>query len=378
MWALVLLLIFLGCNLVQWFFFAGVAGRVAFFKARTKQSPQQAPANAQVALPPLSVVIAARNEVSNLQTFLPQILAQDYPEFQVVVVDDRSGDATYDYLIEMRIQHPNLHIVRIDEAPDHLNSKKYALTLGIKGAKHETLVLTDADCWPASPHWLRAVASRYAPNTQIVLGFSQYRQQKGFLNHFIRFETLYTALSYLGLALAGVPYMGVGRNLSYTKTLFWAGKGFLKHKHYTGGDDDLFVNEHANKRNTRALVHKEGIVWSVPKSTWSSFFKQKKRHLRVGKLYKARHKWLLGLLHGSHLLYWLLGLVLAATGVEPYILGGSLLLRWLCLYGLFIRGARQLGDDSGHPLLALLDFVYVFYYILTGIVALFSKTIQWK
>ncbi|NBP71584.1 MAG: glycosyltransferase, partial [Cytophagia bacterium] len=199
-------------------------------------------------------MVCAHDELENLQVLVPLLLQQAYPNFEVIVVDDRSNDATLDWLLNETKIHPGLRMVHVDHTPDHINGKKYALTLGIRAAKHDWIVLTDADCRPASPDWLKGLSEGIGENTEIILGYSPYQKKEGWLNRFIRFESLITALQYLGFALLKKPYMGVGRNMAYRKSLFMNNKGFTNMLSYTGGDDDLFVNKHAKGSNTSVVM----------------------------------------------------------------------------------------------------------------------------
>ncbi|WP_187696424.1 glycosyltransferase, partial [Xanthovirga aplysinae] len=293
---------------------------------------------------PISVVICAHNEEPNLRELLPTLYKQNYPEFELIVVDDRSTDGTQNYLREEEINHPKLTRLRIDKCPDHINEKKYALTLGIKAAKNEWILFTDADCIPSSKMWIYEMSRAFNEQTEIVLGYSPYEKQKGFLNYFIRFETLYTAIQYLSLALAGSPYMGVGRNMAYRKSLFLNNNGFNRQIGITGGDDDLFINAHAHKKNTKVVIGKNNLVRSIPKTTIKSYFRQKKRHLSVGKHYKSSDKFILGLLSVSHLIYWASLICLAVLNEEPYWIGGGFLIRIVVQFSVFEMAKKKLGE----------------------------------
>ena len=202
----------------------------------------------------ISIVIAANNELENLKHNLPKVLSQEYSTYEVIVVDDRSSDESYEFLLELAKQHKNLKVLTVTDLPDHLNGKKYAITLGIKTAKFDQILLTDADCYPESKNWIGTFANAWGEKISFVVGFSQYKQRPGLLNYFIRFETLVTGIQYLASAALNKPYMGVGRNLSYSKTMFLSKKGFHGYQNLVGGDDDLFVNKHAIGANTQLVI----------------------------------------------------------------------------------------------------------------------------
>lgn len=241
--------------------------------------------------PPVSVIICARNEYENLQDYLAVILSQDYPCYEVIVVDDSSDDETDLLLERLSRQHANLYHTFVPRGARILSSKKLALTIGIKAAKHEHLLLTDADCRPESKNWIREMMQGFAnENTEVVVGFSPYFEKKGLLNHIISYDTLFSGLQYMGMARSGHPYMGVGRNLAYKRSTFFNIGGFKTLINNLAGDDDLFVNRVATRKNTTVVCNKDSLVWSQPKTTWHEWLHQKHRHLSVSPKYRFGSK----------------------------------------------------------------------------------------
>lgn len=360
-------------------------------------------------LPPVSIVIAASNELENLRELLPLLDQQDYPHFEVLVADDRSSDGTYDYLIDNpdRLQH--LSYLRVQELPDHYTAKKYAVTLAVKKAKHPWLLFTDADCRPNSDQWIRQMVAQGAGNKEIVLGFSRYQHLPGKLNALIRYETFQTALQYLSFALAGIPFMGVGRNLMYKKDLFWRNGGFSGHNTLLSGDDDLFVNKAANHFNVSICTDETAQTVSIPKTTWNEWYVQKKRHLSVGKKYKTRDRINLGLLWVSGILVWLLLLpaffvlptwftapewsripveFLAQYGMKHWypfndwmrltlgVFVVYVLIKWIVL----AQVNKRLGNTINSWKIPYYDLAYTLYLVILGIITLFTnpQKIKWK
>lgn len=327
---------------------------------------------------PVSIIVCAHDEEQNLKELIPRLLTQNYPEFEVIIVEDRSNDDTFDYLLEATQQHSRLKMVRVQQTPEHINGKKFALTLGIKAAKYDWVLLTDADCRPESENWIASMSHQFDDQAQIVLGISPYEKQKSVLNDFIRFESFLTAIQYIGWALLGRPYMGVGRNLSYRKSLFINNKGFNTHLGVTGGDDDLFVNEHASSTNTRVCLGKESLIKSKPKETWTDFYYQKLRHLSVGKHYKFIDRIGLGMFSLTWILTWIFVLPFSFFSPLLYVLLGGIAIRWILLSSLFHFAVKKFGDEFEAWKTPFLDFIYAFYYLVAGPVALVSKKIRWK
>jgi cellulose synthase/poly-beta-1,6-N-acetylglucosamine synthase-like glycosyltransferase len=235
--------------------------------------------------PGVSVVICAKNEEQSLKYNLPHVLQQDYPEFEVVVVNDSSTDDSEQVLMEFAQQYNQLRYTSIPVDEKLKRGKKLALTIGLKAASYDHVVLTDADCYPVSGHWLKSMASNFSDEHKIVLGYGGYERKRGLLNTLIRYETTFTAIQYLGYAINGKPYMGVGRNLAYEKSLFFENKGFAGHYHLLSGDDDLFVNQNASGRNCVVEFSPESHTLSSPETTFRSWIKQKRRHLSAGSFY---------------------------------------------------------------------------------------------
>jgi glycosyltransferase involved in cell wall biosynthesis len=292
-------------------------------------------------------------------------------------VEDRCNDNTYDLLLEETKKDTRLRVVHVNHKPEHINGKKYALTLGIKAAKYDWVLLTDADCRPASTEWISQMASGFSESTSIVLGYSPYLPQPGFLNTFIRFETILTAIQYFALSSLAAPYMGVGRNLAYRKKLFLENKGFNDHIGLTGGDDDLFVNSHATHQNTFTVLNEKAIVYSKPKTSWATFFQQKIRHLSVGKHYKLKHRLMLAPFAMSWLLLWPSAIVLMFT-LHWEATVAVILLRWALQILTVSQFTKKTGEQFNFWKIPLLDYIFGFYYLVAGLKALVSKSIQWK
>jgi glycosyltransferase involved in cell wall biosynthesis len=327
---------------------------------------------------PVSVIICARNEEVNIEKNLKYILEQDYTNFEVVVVNDCSNDNSDLILREYSSKYPHLKVVTVNEHERFKTGKKFAVTMGIKAAQNENLLFTDADCRPASLNWIRRMQENFSGSTEIVLGFSPYERLSGFVNLLIRFETFFTALNYLSFALARKPYMGVGRNMAYTKTLFFKGKGFASHMHIPSGDDDLFVNQNANTKNTVIEIDTEAQVWSEPKKTIGTYLKQKLRHLGAGKAYKAEHKRMLTLQSGSAMLFYTLLIALVVLKADWWFLLSLYFVRLLALAFVYFPIFKKLNYDDLKWWLPLFDFIYYFYILALSLLTIFKKKVQWK
>jgi glycosyltransferase involved in cell wall biosynthesis len=360
-WLELFFIVFCLITLVQLFYYGWFFRRLAFYSPTEKDQSQQHP---------VSVIICARDEAARLVTHLPGALVQTYPStHEVIVVNHNSQDDTRFLLDEFKKTFKGLHIVNLEHEAIGIPGKKYPLSMGIKEARYEIVLLTDADCIPASEFWMQKMQDGYDNGIEVVLGYSPYKKGSGVLNKLIRFDTFHTALQYLSYALAGQPYMGVGRNLSYKKDVFLRNKGFSAINHLPGGDDDLFINKVANKDNTAIVVDPDTFTLSEPKKSFGEWFRQKTRHHSAAKYYKPLHKFLLGLYAASHALFYPLLII-------------SLFFDWqvaLSLYGVrlivqgivFQKSMRRLGEEDLFPWWWLLDIWMFLYYLI------FSSAI-WK
>lgn len=357
------------CFFVQLYFVFGVHLKLATYQIKALPSAESEP---------ISVIICARNEAENLAKYLPSVFAQQYGQFEVIVVNDRSWDGTADLLEAMQKQYANLKVVHVPEGEKFIAGKKFAVTMGIKAASYDWLVFTDADCEPASENWLKGMQKPQDNDVQIVLGYSPYFKKGSLLNALIRFETFFTAVNYLSFALKGMPYMGVGRNLAYQKQLFFKNKGFAAHMHVPSGDDDLFVNANATAGNTIIQIHAETQVWSEPKTTFLSYLRQKKRHVGAGKLYKAKHKFILSTQIILQFLFYVLTITLACFPQTHIVAVAVFLFSLLLRCFVYPKLLHRLNYKELKWWFPILDILLMFFLVFNAVASVFVRKIQWK
>jgi glycosyltransferase involved in cell wall biosynthesis len=367
-WLELFFIVFCLITLVQLVYYLWFFRRLAFYIPPAKDQSQQHP---------VSIIICARDEAARLETHLLGPLVQTYPTtHEVIVVNHNSQDDTRFLLDEFKKKFKGLHIVNLEHEAIGIPGKKYPLSMGIKESRYEIVLLTDADCMPASEFWMQKMQDGYREGIEVVLGYSPYKKGEGVLNKLIRFDTFHTALQYFSYALAGLPYMGVGRNLSYKKAVFLRNKGFSAINHVPGGDDDLFINKVATDSNTAIVVDPDTFMVSEPKKTFGEWFRQKSRHYSTAKYYKPKHKLLLSLYAGSYFLFY------------PLLIF-SLFFDWrlaLAIFGLrlivqgiiFQKTMRRLGEEDLFTWWWLLDIWMFPYYIIFSTVIWKKPRASWK
>ncbi len=326
--------------------------------------------------PAISVVICARNEAQNISERLEKILKQDYPVFEVVVVNDASDDTTATVLQRYQEKYSHLRVIAIQKKKSL--GKKAALTEGIKAAQYEWLLLTDADCVPSSDRWIKTMQNSVQPTTQMVLGYGPYESEPTMVNRWVQYETIYVAIQYFSMALWGVPYMGVGRNLMYRRELFEAVGGFEQHQESLSGDDDLFVNAVANGSNTVICTAASSFMYSPAPSSWRSLYTQKKRHYSSSSYYKWYFQLVLGLLSLSHAFYYLFLWIIIGTNSWNFIILGFVFLRWLLVYNVWLKFSQRVQTVAWLPYLWVLDILLPFYYLIMANTTYNSQNKKWK
>jgi glycosyltransferase involved in cell wall biosynthesis len=354
-WKEIIFYCFAAATAVQVFYYLWFFSRIAFYKPRKKTQSQQHP---------VSVIVCARDEDENLARNLPGLLVQNYPStYEVVAVNDNSVDDSKYILQELKKTFKLLNVVELTQEAKLISGKKYPLSIGIKESRHEVLLLTDADCVPASEYWIQKMQDAYDDDIEIVLGYGAYHKRPGILNKLIRFETFHTALQYLSYALAGIPYMGVGRNLSYKKGLFIRNKGFSSINHIQSGDDDLFINKVATKKNTAIIIDPEAVTRSSPKRTWKEWRKQKTRHYTTAKYYKPKHKFLLGSYLATQFLFYPL-FIAAAIFYDWRLALPIFCLRLLVQGYVLYKSMKKMGEKDLWPWFILMDIWMLLYYLI--------------
>lgn len=326
---------------------------------------------------PVSIIICARNEDENLTEFLPKILTQDYHEFEVIVVNDCSWDNTETVIDEFAKIFPNLKKVNIKEDAYYKHGKKFAVMVGIKGAKYENLVFTDADCYPASDQWLKEMAAAFSVQKEVVLGYGAYIKTQGFLNSLIRFDAFTIALSYLSAGMKGKAYMGVGRNLGYKKSLFFKHKGFSSHYHINSGDDDLFVNEAATPENTNVCVSHNSITYSKAKTKFADWRRQKMRHLTTAPHYTSSSRSRIAFDFAVKYLFYAMLVVLFSFKGTVLIGVGLFFLKMLFQMIIFNKAAKKFNEPDMWALSFLYEFVLLIVYPIFHLSKMLHKPNKW-
>ncbi|CAD0008340.1 glycosyltransferase [Flavobacterium salmonis] len=366
---ILLLYFFIAVVFIQIFYYLGIFGKFAFGKPQTI-TPKKLP---------VSVIVCAKNEEENVKKYIPLLAEQNYPDFEIVLIDDASSDETLEVFEEFEKQYSNIRLVKVKNNEAFWGNKKYALTLGIKASSKDYLLFTDADCYPVSKEWITAMTSQFTMNKTIVLGYGGYEKtERSLLNKIIRFETVLTALQYFSWAKTGLPYMGVGRNLAYKKEEFFNVNGFIEHIQVRSGDDDLFVNQAANKANTTIAYTAESFTYSKPKETYKEWFTQKRRHVATANYYKFFDKIQLGLFYSSQLLFFLLVILLLAFQFQWIIVLALLATRYTIVWIVFGFSAGKLKENDLKVWFPIIEIVLVIIQINIFITNIFSKPANWK
>ena len=326
---------------------------------------------------PVSIIICAKNEEENLTEFLPKVLSQDYPEFEVVVVNDCSWDNTERVVDEFAKIFPNLRKATIKEDPYYKHGKKFAMLVGIKAATHNHLLFTDADCYPSSDQWLREMATGFTTEKELVLGYGAYERKTGFLNRLIRYDAFMIGVQFLSAAIRKKPYMGVGRNLAYTRSLFFREKGFSTHYHINSGDDDLFVNQVANGDNTNICLSEKAITYSIAKTSFREWGIQKARHFTTGPLYNSVSKSRLAFNYFSQYFFYLSLIPLAFSMRTVLLIPALFLLKIIVQLVSLGKSTKKLNERDLLVVSWIYELILLFIYPIFHVTKFFYKQNRW-
>jgi len=362
----ILFVVFVFAIIVQLFYAFYFFIRISFYKQKDNSFSAG-----------VSVIICVKDEADLLSENLPSFLDQDYPNFEVIVVDDQSVDGTKYLLQDLEKKHFKLKVVTIDPHVISRVGKKFALTMGIKTAQHDYILLTDADCRAQSKDWITKMTSSFSEK-DIVLGISPYKKTEGILNKFIRYDEFMVMLQYVSYALAKKAYMGVGRNLAYKKSLFFSVKGFASHIHIPSGDDDLFIKEVATKDNVAIQIHKDADIISEPKSSFSEWSYQRKRHISTSKFYKGIHKKLLFLFPASQFLFWFSAILLFVFHPDIILVASIFSFRIVLYYAIYYPVMKKLRQSDLLIIYPIMEFLTLFVQLFFVLLSSRYKQNSWK
>lgn len=359
----------IGVVVIQLIYYVAVFGNFTFSKV-VKTTPKRIP---------ISIIVCAKNEGENSKKFIPLLLEQDYPDFEIVLIDDSSTDETLDLFEEFERQDSRVKLVKVINNEAFWGNKKFALTLGIKAAKNEYLLFIDADCYPTSKNWIASMSSHFTLKKAIVLGYGAYEKiPNSFLNKLIRFETLLTATQYFAWAKMGKPYMGVGRNLAYKREAFFNVNGFIDHMKLRSGDDDLFINQAATRENTTICFSKDSFTYSMPKSSFSAWFTQKRRHVSTATYYKLFDRIQLAVFFLSQLLFFFLSTILLISQFEWLFVVGIIVVRYAFSWTSLGFAANKLNEQDTIYWFPIMEIALLFTHLNVFFINLFSKPVHWK
>ena len=354
---------------IQLAYYLIIFGKFAFAKVQ-KSNPKRIS---------ISVIVCAKNEAENVIRFIPLLAEQNYPDYEIILIDDASSDNTLEIFEEFEKQYGNIRLVKVKNNEAFWGNKKYALTLGIKSAKKDYLLFMDADCYPATKDWISTISAQFTMQKTIVLGYGGYEKiANSFLNKMIRFETLLTAVQYFSWAKIGRPYMGIGRNLAYKKDEFFNVNGFISHIQIRSGDDDLFINQVAKSKNTTICYAPESFTYSEPKKSYKDWFTQKRRHVSTASLYKSFDKIQLALFYVSQLLFIILSVILLAFQYQWIVVLSLIGFRYLFTWVILGFSAGKLKEKDVMYWFPIIEIVLIFTQLNIFITNIFSKPVHWK
>lgn len=346
-------ILFLFTFLLQMIWYWGLFSRLAFHKSKDRLLFKQ----------PVSVVVFTGDTFSNLKENIQQILDQDYEDFELLVVNNSGDEEIELYLESMSKQYPNLQVVNINDKLNFFKGRKFPISIGIKSAHNDIVLLTEPICKPVDRQWIDTMQGNFSRLTDVVLGYSTYPSFSGFFHKLVRFDNMFSGMKYLSLAMNGIPYTGNGRNIAYRRSLFLKKKGFINHYQISEGDSDFFVNRASSAKNTRVEISHVSHTIYNSYIKYRSWIRDKKRELLSLKNYKLKHKILVFSYSFSYILFLAALITLLSFNYYMYFVLGIFLIRLLSQLFITKKCMNQLNEKELlliSPLLELILLVSFF------------------
>lgn len=285
-------------------------------------------------LPPVSVVLCSQNQGEWLRTNLVYLLEQDYPDFEVVVVNYCSTDDTKFVMQVLSENYKRLQVVTMDQNVCGYRGKKYPLSIGIKSAKHDLLLMADPDCLPRDVErfdWIRQMVAGYRhKNVDIVLGYCGIEPRKSLFNWMQQYDNMDYSTEYLGAAIMHRPFTGCGRNLSYRRSFFMKNNGLIYSYNEPDGADDMFVNQNCRRHNVSVVLNQESFTQAAPCRSFREWHVMRKHRIATHKYYRFGLKACRFVRPLSVLLFYLAAALLFVSGSFPWeVLAGAVAVKWV-------------------------------------------------
>lgn len=355
--------------LLQILYFIIVFGRTCYRKKKIKTNEVKYS---------VSVVICVKNESKNIKDKLPIILEQEYPNFEVVVVNDASQDDTGFVLDVLQKIYPILQILNLPNNVNYFYGRKFPISLGIKSSKNDIIIFTDADTIPTSYRWIEEIVKAFTPGKEIVLGYNAIESKKGILNSLIQYDNQSIAMNYLGHAILGNPYMGKGKNLAFKKELFFKNNGFISHYNIPTGEDDLFINMVSNSKNTNYVLSQDSINLSKAKTNLYDFTKLKEKLFLSQKHFKLSDRFMISLIpFTTFLIYILVGLAIYIGIPWQYVIT-ALIIRYTTQIIVYYKSSKLLGTKKIAIFAPIYEIFFIIYNTIIRGRTLFSKGKKWN
>ena len=354
---------------IQLTYYLFIFGKFSFSK-KTENNNQK---------PPISVIICTKNQEQNVLNYIPLLLNQNYPNFEIVLIDNASSDGTLDVFEEFEKNNSNIKLVKVENNEAFWGNKKFALTLGIKAAKNEYLLFTDPQCYPTSTEWIAEMSTHFSKEKTIILGYNSIIKIKNsFLNKLIRFENLLSSTQAFGWAKAGKPYTGNGKNLAYKREEFFKTNGFIEHMKTRTGEDALFINQAANSNNTTICTSKNSTILTNETPNFKQWIHTTRIVYNNHSKFKLFDKLQLKTFYTSQLLVIILPIILLANQYQWIIVASLLTTRYIITWITLGYSANKLNQKDLLVLYPIYEITTLLIQLNIFITNKITKPKDWK
>ena len=352
--ALAILILFGVITLIQLVYYYVIYGRFAFYRKKSALGFRDIP---------ISVVIVVRDDAALAVQALPSLLEQQYSFFEIVIVNDRSRDEnSLQAIREYKDRYPNIKIVDLSTAVSTSRGKKMAISMGVKCATYDHILLTSPSCKPASQQWLSNMAQNFQFQHRIVLGYNTFEKKKGIYNHFLHYDNLMGAVQYFSHALMHSTYRGDLNNVAFVRPLFYKQNGFIAYSHLLYGEEDIFIHRASTPNNVAIEFAPEAVTLQQHSPKYGYWRLHKVSLYYTRKFNSLKNKILLGGYELTNILFYaLLSLSIVAFLHLPlllYITAGIAVLRIASLYVVMGIAAKKLQEKTVIPFLLFYDLLF--------------------
>lgn len=357
-----------------------VYGRIIFYKPKSKE---ETPSNTTSENEGVSVVVVVNNNLEALKKDFVMILEQNYPLFEVVVVNEDSQDDSEFVLHILQKNYSNIKVINLGKNANNFSDRKFSLSIGIRSAKYNNIVLTDVTCKIQDFNWLKELCNSFVySDKKILIGYSSPQYEKGLTNNLARYYHLNWAMNVLGYGLLGMPFSADSNNMAYNKKFFFDKGGLISQYRDKCRQEDYFVSRYANKKNTMINIAPSSFSLCLAMTSYSEFKRIAYSRYISHRTFPFMTKLRLAILPLATLLLYVLLAMLIIWGMPWQFALIPIIIKWTMQIIYYYKCSNKLKTKIPYLFAPLLEIYFMFFNFNLRLKKLFyrKKTykIRWK